>query len=131
MEAALCEWSPIIYRSAPQSPFILGDDIVLFGLPTSLPTEHDRSQELPFVGIPVDQHTLIGFTEPGCQRFSAESGNAEVVLLSHAAVDKVCARIARKATTIAASSIVRAEHFGNPEYQRRRDSNRTMGFARR
>ncbi len=131
MEAALRKWSPIVYRSAPQSPFIVGDDIVLFGLPTSLPAEQDRSQEIPFVGIPVDQHTLIGFTEPSCQRFSDDSENAEVVQLSHVAVDEVCTRIATKATTIAASSAVRTEHFGNPEYQRRRDGNRTMDCARR
>ena len=129
MEAVLCEWSPIICRSAPQSPFILGDDIVLFGLPTSLPTAQKRPQEVPFVGIPVDQHTLIGFTEPGCQRFSGDSGNAEVVQLSNAVVDEVCTRIATKAITIAASSVVRSELFGNPEYKRRQGQEPAMNYA--
>ena len=65
MDALLQTWAPIIGRSTPQRPFILGDDIVLFGLPSGASAAEDAQQGVPFMGIPVDQHTLIGFTEPG------------------------------------------------------------------
>ena len=120
MDAVLRGWSPIVYRSSPRHPFILGDDIVIFGIPIALPTNPDAQQESPFVGILVDQHTLIGFTEPTCQRFPRESGRAEVVQLSDPVVDEVCRRIATNATTIAASSAGRTEEFGRPEYEDRR-----------
>ena len=119
MDAVLRSWSPIVYRSSPRHPFILGDDIVLFGVPIGLSTSPDVQQKVPFVGILVDQHTLIGFTEPAFQRFRHESENAEVVQLSDAVVDEVCRRIATNATTIAASSASRTEEFGRPEYARR------------
>ena len=120
MDAVLRDWSPIIYRSSPRHPFILGDDIVLFGVPIGLSTNPDAQQNLPFVGILVDQHTLIGFTEPTCQRFRRESAKAEVVQLSDPVVDEICRRIATNATTIAASSARRTEEFGRPEYEDRR-----------
>ena len=130
MDAVLRGWSPIIYRSSPRHPFILGDDVVLFGVPIGIPTNPYTQQELPFVGILVDQHTLIGFTEPACQRFGRESGKAEVVQLPNAIVDEVCRRIATNAATIAASSASRAEDFGRPEYARRRaECNRGAGSA--
>ena len=100
MDAVLRGWSPIIYRSSPRHPFILGDDIVLFGVPIGLSTNPDAQQKLPFVGILVDQHTLIGFTEPAFPRFRRESGEAEVVQLSDAVVDEVCRRIATNATLL-------------------------------
>lgn len=130
MEAVLRGWSPIICRSSPRRSFILGDDIVLFGVPIGLPASPDAQQVLPFMGMLVDQHTLIGFTEPACQRFRRESGEAEVVQLSDAVVDEVCRRIAANATTVAASSAGRAEDFGRPEYARRlAECNRTTGSA--
>ena len=121
MEAALRDWSLIVYRSAPHDPFILGDNIVLFGLPMTLPTDRDAQQEVPFVGILVDQHTIIGFTEPAYYWFHGEPGRAEVVRLSTPVVDNVCRQVARNATTIAASSVVRVETFGKPECERRQN----------
>ena len=121
MEAALLDWSLIVYRSAPHDPFILGDNIVLFGLPMTLPAERDAQPEVPFVGILVDQHTIIGFTEPAYHRIHGEPGRAEVVRLSTPVVDNVCRQVARNATTIAASSVVRVETFGKPECERRQN----------
>ena len=129
-EAVLRGWSPIVYRSSPRHPFILGDDIVIFGVPIEFPLNRGAQPESPFVGILVDQHTLIGFTDPTCQRFPPESGRAEVVQLPDPVVDEVCRRVATNATTIAASSAGRTEEFGTPEYERRRmEINRSTGSA--
>ncbi len=113
--ALLKAWAPVIGRSQPQYPFILGDDIVVVRLPLG----REATQEVPFVGIPVDQHTLIGFTEPERQRFCGEPGKAEVVRMPGVAVDRVCERIAQSANIVAASSAVRAARFGMAEYERR------------
>ena len=113
--ALLKAWAPIIGRSQPQHPFILGDDIVVVPLPIG----REATEEVPFVGIPVDQHTLIGFTGPECQLFHGEPGKAEVVRMPGLAVDRVCEGIAQRANIVAASSAVRAARFGMPEYERR------------
>ena len=113
--ALLKAWAPVIGRSQPQYPFILGDNIVVVRLPIG----REATQEVPFVGIPVDQHTLIGVTEPERQRFYGEPGKAEVVRMSGVAVDRVCERIAQSANIVAASSAVRAARFGMAEYERR------------
>ena len=99
---------PTVLRAKSDDPLIVGDDIVIRGSPT-------EDGKPSFIGVLIDQHTIVGrcFVHDG--RLKLGPGDVEVVELTARDVEQINGQIASRAETIAGSRRRLVDRLGKAE----------------
>ena len=111
-EDILNEGRPMVLRSSPRYPLVVGDDIVVRGTPM-------KNGMASFLGILVDQHTIMGRGLAG-DRQAIVRDEVEVRGLPPPEVEQINKYIASRAEAIAGSQSSLVERLGTEEGMRRR-----------